>query len=128
MPDFIARWHQFESENVNSWEFQFQRVGSDEWEWVQRVEPVDGCLDCFEAIVEIPDTAILVRSRAIGTDGISVWSDSKSVPEPGFAISIAIGIALIAWVAKRPYQRRSLTPGRAPRCKENRRLRVAGGR
>ena len=102
VPDFILHWHQFAPEQVNAWEFQFQRVGSREWEWVQRVDPVDGCVDCFQATVELPRTALLVRSRSIGSVEVSAWSRElqvHSVPEPGFTAALLIGVL---WLALRP--------------------------
>ena len=79
MPDATIHWHQVNSVDVSSWEFQFQRVGSEGWEWVQRVEPTDGCPECFQAVIEIPRDAILVRSRGIGVGGIEgEWSDGMS--------------------------------------------------
>ena len=107
MPEHVVRWHQPQPENVDAWEWQFQRVGSDDFEWVVRVEPVDGCPDCFEAIVELPDTALFVRSRSIGQAGTSQWSHPlpvHPVPELGFATALLIGaiwIALLGWAIKR---------------------------
>ena len=107
VPDWTVHWHQAEPEQVNAWEFQFQRVGSQEWEWVQRVDPVDGCVDCFQATVELPRTALLVRSRSIGSVEVSEWSrvlPVHSVPEPGFTIALMIGVlclALLGWMIRR---------------------------
>ena len=39
MPLKTLYWQQGQSHLVDSWEFQFQRVGSEEWEWVIRVDP-----------------------------------------------------------------------------------------
>lgn len=86
-------------EQVSVWEFQFQSVGSREWEFVQRVEPVDGCVDCFQATVELPRTALLVRSRSIGSVEVSEWSRELPVhalPEPGFTAALLIGVLWIA--------------------------------
>ena len=99
MPDFILHWHQIAPEQVTAWEFQFQRVGSQEWEWVQRVDPVDGCVDCFQATVELPRTALLVRSRSIGSVEVSEWSRELpvySVPEPILVTAIMLGVLWIA--------------------------------
>ena len=95
MPEKTLYWQQPQSQLINSWEFQFQRAGSNEWEWVLRVEPVDDCLECFQAIVEIPQSALLIRSRAVGDDGYSVWSNHLPVhlPEPS-----SINIALLFFV------------------------------
>ena len=99
MPDYIAHWHQSHPEEVIAWEFQFQRVGSNEWEWVQRVDPVDGCVDCFQATVELPRTALLVRSRSIGSVEASEWSQElpvHAVPEPGFTSALVLGLLFLA--------------------------------
>ena len=83
---------------MQHWEFQFQRVGSDQWEWVQHTEPVDGCIECWQSVVSVPRTAILVRSRAISSDVESDWSNSMSaLPEPGVAVALAVGVIALAW-------------------------------
>lgn len=115
MPDFTIHWHQAEPELVDAWEFSFQRVGSREWEFVQRVEPVDGCVDCFEAQVELPRLALLVRSRSISGDEFSEWSQKLSVysPEPGFGMMISLSVLALLLVQKskapRPLGRRAST-------------------
>ena len=99
MPDFTIHWHQDMPEQIGTWEFQFQRVGSREWEWVQRIDPVDGCVDCFQATVELPRTALLVRSRSISTDVFSAWSRElpvHSLPEPSFTTALMLGVLLLA--------------------------------
>ena len=107
MPEHVVRWHQAEPENVDAWEFQFQRVGNDDYEWVVRVEPVDGCVNCFEAIVELPETALFVRSRSVGPTGESEWSvpmPVHPVPEPGFTTALLIGaiwFALLRWAVRK---------------------------
>ena len=106
MPEKTLYWQQPDSHLIESWEFQFQRVGSDEWEDVLRVDPVDDCLECFKAIVELPETAIFVRSRAVGPDGTSAWSKHLPVylPEPGFAAALLLGalwFALLGWASRR---------------------------
>lgn len=106
MPSHTLYWQQPQSHLIDSWEFQFQRVGSDGWEWVYRVEPVDDCAECFQAVVELPATALLVRSRAVGDQGTSAWSKHLPIhlPEPGFANALLIGalwFALLRWAAKR---------------------------
>ena len=107
MPEHVVRWHQPQPENVDAWEFQFQRVGSDDFEWVVRVEPVDGCLDCYEAVITLPETALFVRSRSVGPTGESQWSHAlpvHAVPEPGITTALLIGalwFALLRWAAKR---------------------------
>ena len=102
MPDATIHWHQVNSVDVSSWEFQFQRVGSEGWEWVQRVEPTDGCPECFQAVVEIPRDAIMIRSRGIGVGGIEgEWSDGMSaMPEPSLATGLAICSAAIVLLAR----------------------------
>ena len=84
MPLQTLYWHQPQSHLIDSWEFQFQNVGSEGWEWVYRVEPVDDCEECFQAVVELPATAQFVRSRAVGEEGVSPWSTHLPVyaPEP----------------------------------------------
>lgn len=93
MPLHKLHWHQQDPSLVAAWEFQFQRPGG-EWEWVSRTEPADECVDCFTAVVEIPRTAILVRSRSIGAEGESPWSGALSVPEP--SITTALMASLLA--------------------------------
>ena len=96
MPDFTVHWHQSNPDDVVAWEFQFQRVGagSDGWEWVQRVtSEVDDCLDCFQAIVSIPRTALFVRSRGVGEWADSDWSNPLHVmPEPSFSLMLCVSI------------------------------------
>ena len=99
-------WQQSDSSSIHTWEFQFQRAGSSSWEWVYRVEPVDDCEQCFQAVVELPDAALFVRSRAVGAHGTSAWSKHLPVhlPEPGVATAILIGVlwfALLGWAARR---------------------------
>lgn len=103
MPEHVVRWHQPQPETVDSWEFQFQRVGNDDYEWVLHVEPVDGCVNCFEAIVELPDTALFVRSRSVGPTGESEWSVPMPVhplPEPGFGMMIGLSLLALLLVRK----------------------------
>ena len=97
MPLKTLYWQQGQSHLVDSWEFQFQRVGSDEWEWVIRVERVDDCLECFQAVVELPATALLVRSRAIGSEGPTGWSQHLPVylPEVDFLAGLGACILLL---------------------------------
>ena len=100
MPQKEIFWHQPNSDEVNSWEFQFQRIGSDEWEWVFSVQPVDDCLECFQAFVEVPETALLIRSRAVGDEGYSVWSNHLPIylPEPSISIGLLFcSLFLIAY-------------------------------
>lgn len=107
MPLKTLYWQQLQSHLVDSWEFQFQRVGSEEWEWVTRVDPVDDCLECcsecFQAVVELPETALLVRSRALGDEGPTLWSDLLPVylPEPAFTLGAAVGILFILYISGR---------------------------
>jgi hypothetical protein len=95
MPLKTLYWQQPQSHLVNSWEFQFQRVGSEEWEWVIRVEPVDDCLECFQAVVELPETALLVRSRAVGAQGPTGWSNHLPVYLPEADFSAGLGVCLL---------------------------------
>jgi len=101
MPLRTVYWQQTQPELVDFWEFQFQRVGSNEWEWVIQVDPVDDCLECFQAVVELPNTAILVRSRAVGMEGPTGWSNQLPVysPEPAFTLGAAIGILFILYIS-----------------------------
>ena len=104
MPLKTLYWNQQESHLVDGWEFQFQEVGSEEWHWVIRVDPVDNCLECFQAVVELPETAILVRSRALGDQGPTAWSTHLPVylPEPNFEAGIGLAaLALLAYLATR---------------------------
>ena len=93
MAEHTLYWQQTDSHLIDSWEFQFQRVGSDEWEWVFSVSPVDGC-ECFQATVSLPDSALLVRSRAVGEEGVSPWSKHLPIhlPEPSFGLTLALGL------------------------------------
>ena len=102
MPLKTIYWQQTEPNLVDSWEFQFLRVGSNEWEWVIRVEPVDDCLECFQAVVELPETALLVRSRAVGEDGPSEWSNHLPVylSEPGIALGAAICVLFLLYLSR----------------------------
>tara|TARA_R110000751_G_scaffold53410_1_gene115686 strand:- start:182 stop:505 length:324 start_codon:yes stop_codon:yes gene_type:complete len=99
LPDFTAHWYQKDAPLVSHWEFQFQKVGGN-WEWVQQVEPVDGCQDCFQAVLRLPETAILVRSRAVTPGGHSGWSESLSaLPEPDFTVGLALCAIILIWLA-----------------------------
>jgi hypothetical protein len=93
MPLHEIHWHQRDSAMVFAWEFQFQRPGGG-WEWVSRTEPVDGCAECFTAVVEVPRTAILVRSRSVGAGGESAWSAPLPMPEP--SVTTALLVSLLA--------------------------------
>jgi len=86
---------------VDSWEFQFLRVGSNEWEWVLHVEPVDGCEDCFEAKVTLPDAALQIRSRSISGSLESEWSEHLPVYLPEIDIWAGLGFCLfvLLWIA-----------------------------
>lgn len=103
MPDYTVHWHQSQPEEVIAWEFQFQQIGSNEWQWVQRVEPVDNCEDCFQAIMQIPRTAFLVRSRSVGISESSAWSKEIQVhilPEPEITISLLLGSLFLILIKK----------------------------
>jgi len=98
LPNIIIYWHQEDSSSVQLWEWQFQRVGSSNWEWVQHSEPVDECIECWQSVISVPRTAILVRSRAISFDVKSDWSNSMSaLPEPSVAVALAVGVIALAW-------------------------------
>lgn len=99
MPRYKLSWYQSQSDQINSWEFQFKRAGSEEWEWVSLVQPVDDCLECFQAFVEIPESAILVRSRAQGDLGYSAWSKHLPIylPEPGITASLLVSLLFLAF-------------------------------
>tara|TARA_Y100000361_G_scaffold3241_1_gene2837 strand:+ start:1262 stop:1621 length:360 start_codon:yes stop_codon:yes gene_type:complete len=117
MPRYELFWHQPQSDEIDSWEFQFQRAGSDEWEWVFSVHPVDDCLECFQAFVEIPASTILVRSRAKGDLGYSPWSKHLPIdlPEPGITASLLVGALFLAFTGSR---RDSYLGGILPRLKK----------
>lgn len=100
LPDFTAHWYQKNSQLVDSWEFQFLRVGSSEWEWAQRVEPADLCVGCFQASLALPDAAILIRTRAVIGDGRSQWSNEMTtLPEPDFSVGVAMCAIVLIWLA-----------------------------
>ena len=102
MAEHTVYWYQQDSHLIESWEFQFQRVGSEEWEWVFSVSPVDDC-ECFQATVALPDSALLVRSRSVGPDGTSAWSKHLPIylPEPGFGMMIGLSLLALLLVRKR---------------------------
>ena len=107
MPEKTLRWQQAQAHLIESWEFQFQRVGSDEWEGVLPSDPVvDNCVECFRAVVELPETALLVRARAVGPEGTSPWSEQLPVylPEPGFAAALFLSVlwfVMLGWASRR---------------------------
>lgn len=117
MPQHELFWHQPQSDQINSWEFQFQRAGSEEWEWVFSVQPVDNCLECFQAFVEIPESAIFIRSRAEGDLGYSAWSKHLPIhlPEPGITVSLLVGLLFLAFTES---LRDSYLGGILPRLKK----------
>lgn len=106
MPErqFAVHWHQANPDSVSLWEFQFSRIGTD-WHWVTQAHPVDGCDDCFEATVTVPDDALFVRSRAVGIDGgVSDWTPRFALPESDTTALLFFGViwlALIAWMTNR---------------------------
>lgn len=102
MPDYTAHWHQSQPEEVIAWEFQFQQVGSNEWQWVQRIDPVDNCENCFQAILQVPRTAFLIRSRSVGINEQSDWSKEMqiSLPEPQVGISLLLGFLFLILIKK----------------------------
>ena len=103
MPDHTVYWHQPDSALVDAWEFQFQRLGSNEWEWVLSISPVDGC-ECFAATISVPEDALLVRSRSVNADGASEWSNRLPIylTEPSFVSSIAL--CVLAFVLARSFR------------------------
>jgi len=86
---------------VDRWEFQYSLNGT-AWHWVQQAQPVDGCVDCFQAVITIPDQTVLVRMRAEGITGTSGWSDVRYLPEPEMTTwLIPLLILLIAAATRR---------------------------
>ena len=103
MPEYVVRWYQQDAPAVESWEFQFSQTGND-WRWVISVNPVEGCVDCFEARVMSDVEASYIRSRAIGPGGVSEWSKPIALPEPSATTQLVIGVfwlLLIAHALKR---------------------------
>jgi len=103
MREQVVRWHQADADLIESWEFQFQRVGSTQWEWVAGVSPAEPCVDCFQATVVVPDDALFLRSRSIAVGVESEWSNQTSVvlPEPTFTVGLFVCVLLLAWIKKR---------------------------
>ena len=100
MPQHEVVWVQEESENVQSWEFQYS-PNTVIWRWVANVEPVDGCENCYKAIIEIPDQTAMVRARSIDSNNIvSEWSNAIYLNEPEFGIIPAL---LLLILLKRKY-------------------------
>tara|TARA_R110002020_G_scaffold35297_1_gene106652 strand:- start:598 stop:954 length:357 start_codon:yes stop_codon:yes gene_type:complete len=99
MPDYTAKWSQEKNENVDSWEFQYSGNGI-YWHWVQHIEPVDDCDDCFEAIITIPENIMAIRVRAIGEGGSSEWSDIKYLPETSLTLGLILGFLFVLILSK----------------------------
>lgn len=89
MPEYNAKWSQEKSEEVNYWEFQHSINGID-WHWIQHVEPIQDCDDCFQAIITVSEQTLLIRARAIGDNGTSEWSNVKYLPEPVSPIALPL--------------------------------------
>jgi len=104
MPNHVVHWVQPDPDSVASWEFQYSPNGL-VWYWVQNVEPVDDCANCFQAELSIPDQTMSIRSRAIGVDGgSSEWSNVIYMAEP--SVSSAMAVALIVLVLMKRWRGR----------------------
>lgn len=100
MPQYEVAFVQEGEAEIISWEFQYTENGIT-WQWVQSVEPINDCLNCYKAIVEVPSYFYAVRSRAINDHGdVSEWSNPVYLPEPSAFIALAIACALLAWLHK----------------------------
>jgi hypothetical protein len=102
MPDKELKFSQPDSQLVESWEFQYSKDRTN-WEFVTSVNPVDGCTDCFQVTVQVPDENITYfRSRAIGYDGTaSDWSNVVALPETPAVLSVSLGVVLLMHLFKR---------------------------
>ena len=98
VPEYIVRWHQEDPAQVDAWEFQFSQTGN-EWRWVISVDPVEGCVDCFEARILADAEVSYVRSRSIGPGGISEWSKPIALPEPTTSAQLVIGVLWLLLIA-----------------------------
>lgn len=62
---------------------------------------MDDCLECFQAFVEIPESAIFIRSRAQGDLGYSPWSNHLPVHLPEPSVTAGLLICLLALIFTR---------------------------
>ena len=99
--EYTVSWHQADSEYVDYWEFQYKGVDSTDWHWVQRVEPVDDCSECFQAVVQVPENARLIRSRSVGDGSYSDWSQPRVVlPDVDLLVGLSLCVLTAFWLAK----------------------------
>ena len=99
--DHTVVWHQEDSDRVDFWEFQYREINSTDWHWIQKVDPVDDCLECFQAIVQVPEEAKLIRSRSVSDGYYSDWSEPRTVlPDVDFLLGLSLCIATVSWLAK----------------------------
>ncbi len=80
MPRYVVKWAQEADEGVDSWEFQYSPNGV-VWRWVESVDLVDPCSNCYQAVLETPPNVMSIRSRSLSETGVSEWSGPEYLPE-----------------------------------------------
>ena len=107
MPFQTVYWYQKDSHFVDSWEFQYRLIGTDEWGWVPYAAEANSwseCQECFQTQMDLPEDHIMLRARAVGEMGNSIWSENLPIylPEPDLnaAVSAAL-LFILALIAAR---------------------------
>ena len=99
--EYEVTWVQEHDSNVISWEFQYT-PNTVVWRMVQKVEPVDDCLNCYTATITAPEQIAGVRSRSIDLNGLrSDWSNIVYLPEFESPIVIIILLVTMLFMGKR---------------------------
>jgi hypothetical protein len=102
---YLVKWYQPHGTlPVEDWEIEVIPVDHQGARFIApaQVMPEDSC---WALNVPIDEPAI-VRIRSVYGNQRSAWSQSTSVPEPGFALSSFAAIALLASLPRRPSRRR----------------------
>lgn len=94
MPQHRIAWDQKNPTPEMYWEFQYQDLGSDQWNWVLSTDPASSCYTCFETLVEVPVTAAAIRSRSAEGGLFSDWSNAITLPEPPVSVALTAAIAM----------------------------------
>ena len=100
MPIQTVYWYQKDSHLVDSWEFQYRLIGTDEWGWVpyaDEAHPWSECQGCFQAQMDLPEDHVILRARAVSEVETSLWSDDLAVylPEPDLGAALCAAILFI---------------------------------